>query len=113
MFCELQRHRNMDGKVIISVYDNCFTAKVVDNCPCRAPNCPHTFYHLIKLYESKSLNISKNLAKYIDWLADIGKYPYDELREQEYILAAMYPELRYVTKYRYSVSRYIRSKKKK
>jgi hypothetical protein len=112
MFQELVRFRDNDGGTSIRLYDSCFTIDIADNCNCKAKNCPDTFYHLIKIYEHKSLNISKNLAKYIDWLAGYEWDAYDELRRQSSHIMLYHPEMCYRTKYHHSVMQYMRTKKK-
>lgn len=111
MFVELIRNRNLDGTIIITIYDSCFVARVVDTCNCRAQNCPETFYHLIKLYERKSLNVSKNLARYAKWLAELGHHAYDELRYQKNELEMKYPAMQYTSKYHRNVLQYMQTKK--
>ncbi len=110
MFQSLSRCYNIhSNKTILTVYDSCFTAQVLDTCACTNDNCPQTISNLIKIYERKSLNVSKNVTSYLMWLAKLGWHAYDELESQGANTGYRCPELKFNTKYRKSIKTYMKS----
>jgi len=108
MFKELSRtYCEATNTVTLTIYDSCFTYYMTDPCNCCNLNCPQTLSHLIRVYEKKSLNISKNLASYLMWLAQLGWHTYDELKNQGDTTEARYPRLRFYKKYYSNILQYL------
>lgn len=95
---------------VVTVADTCFRYRFAEeHCPCQYINCTNTCYHLIKAYQSRNLNVTKNLATYFWWL-DYSR-GYSMLGELEYhkdYLSATHPNLKFAERYYNPIKFYLR-----
>jgi len=99
-----------ERKVLLSIFDTCFTHQIIEKCLCRDLNCAATTLYLFHIYENKGLNISKNIAAYFHFLEKVGYCAGDEWTQQSQEIERIAPHLQFIKYYKNSIMRYFGSR---
>lgn len=105
MFKSLKRNSG-----VIFIQDSCFIDQIQDTmCTCSNINCAYTSFFITKFYESKNLNVNKNLAAYLIWLSDRGYSPIEELNRHTRWLERDFPKMNFALKHVKPVKQYLQN----
>lgn len=99
------------------LYDSCFAAEIIS--PYKSPTLKYvknrlgntlTMLSIIKCYETRDLNVARNLAYYYLWMRDHKGYIINNafIRDQLSLIDASFKNTKYMAKYHNGICQYLK-----